>query len=139
MAFKEVPVDESEVVPTAGEFFKFQAIGDKLAGIFISYKERKKDFGDGKGEKTFHDYTFKTKDGLRTISANFDLHARMKAAQVKMGLKPGHKVMITYTNDRPIEGQSTPMKQHKVQVDTETSAPKPPPPPPPAEDDFEFP
>lgn len=104
MAFKEI---DPGPAPT-GSFYKFKAIGDKFAGVFVS-KEIVNKF-----EKPAHEYTFKNKEGVHTITANYDLRRRLDKAD----LKPGFKVLITFASELPPEkpGHSA-MKQFKVLVD----------------------
>jgi hypothetical protein len=126
MAFQEVKVDDAGEL---GSFFKFNAIGDKLLGVFVSYEEAQGTYGPEKR------YTLKNREGLHTVTANFDLNRRLQAAQ----LQPGHAVKITHTGVLPNKDPSkSGMKQFKVEVDRDFKMPGAPPPPPVANDDIPF-
>jgi len=121
MAFKEVDVPPAE---SAGEFFKFNAIGDRFAGVFIRTAKRTVQFSDGAKELTT--YYFRTKTGDVSIDPTVDLARRFEKAQ----LQPGYKVIATYVADIPnADPKRSAMKQYKLLVDDEVAAPKPPPPP----------
>jgi hypothetical protein len=121
VAYKEVKVSDEELKSSNGEFFKFQAIGDKFEGEFVSSATRVNNFG-----KTEQNYTFKRiPDGkLCTITANKDLNVRL----TKAALRPGMKVFIKYVKDIPIPNQTSPMRSFVVGVDDGAAAPPPPPP-----------
>lgn len=122
MAYREIdpgPAPE-------GNFVKFEAIGDKFIGRYVSVKETTNNFGRKQNQ-----YTFKNKQGEYTLDANYDLDRRLKAAQ----LKPGYACMITFVSilEPRKEGENG-MKVFKLMVDDAAPAPKAPPPP--ADDDF---
>jgi hypothetical protein len=103
MAFREVTVDETE----NKTYFKFNAIGDRLAGVFVSATTVDGQFGPRR------EYVFKTKDaGTVTLTPSTDLARKLE----KAGLAPGAKVIATYTADKDI-GKASPMKMFKVLVD----------------------
>lgn len=114
MAYVEV---DPGPMPESGKFVKFAAVGDKHGGIFVSHETAMNKF-----DKEEHRYTFKNKEGLFTITANYDLNRRLQKAQ----LQPGHAVIMTYVSDLPskTEGYS-PMKMFKVVVDTDPKKPAP--------------
>lgn len=122
MAWQEIDPGE---LPDLPPFFKFEAIGDRFLGRFVSYSKAKGNF-----EKDEDRYVFKNKAGSHCIVANFDLHRRL----AKAALKAGNAVEIIHTSIAPPakEGQNG-MKQFKVRVDyappAAPAAPKPPPPP----------
>lgn len=129
MAFREVDVDPAEA---AGEFFKFNAIGDKFAGVFLRTAKRTVQFNDGPKELTT--YYFRTRAGDVSLDPTVDLARRLEKAQ----LKPGYKVIATYVADIPNANPNrSPMKQYKLLVDDEIAAPKAPPPPAAAASDFD--
>lgn len=109
MAFREITVDETD---TGNKTFKkFEAIGDKHAGVFVS-KARV----DGKfGPKD--EYTFKNKEGEFTITPGADLGKRLE----KAALVPGDKVIMSYVADKEI-GKPSPMKVFKVLVESADAA-----------------
>lgn len=126
MAFREV---DPGPAPVTGKFVKLAAIGDKLGGIYVGHEEAEGKFG------TENRYSIRTKEGVSTISANYDLHRRMQKA-IKDGLIPGHKVIITYSHDVPNQDpQKSAMRGHKVLVDTDAIVAPPPPKP---ADDVDF-
>jgi hypothetical protein len=134
VAFQTVELSEEELAMPNKSFVKFNAIGDRFAGVFCSVAEITNNFG-----KKQNEYTFKNKEGTHVVSANFDLERRLK----KIGLKPGYKVIITYEKDLPSEDPTrSPMRLFKVQFDSTVTAPaaKAPPPKPAADelDDVEF-
>lgn len=138
MAFEEVKLtdEETAALATGGEFFRFNAIGDKLVGRFVKTEERVNQF-----QKKEIVYTFKTRTPEGAVkevrlSPNVALAKMLEKAE----LKPGHAAMITYTGDLPIEGKPHPMRMFKLAVDRAAgaAAPKPPPPPPPAADDLDY-
>lgn len=110
MAFKEVEADPHE----SSSFFKFNAIGDKFAGVFKSYSQKDGTYGPE------HNYVFQTKEGAITVNAKTDLHKKLQ----KAALKPGYKVIASYASDLDT-GKPSPMKIFKVLVDSEVAAPKP--------------
>jgi hypothetical protein len=85
MAFREIEPD-----PLA-KFFKFEAIGDRLMGVFVRYEKRTANFNDG--PKEVEEYTFRDQKGeLWTITAGGSLAGQLRKAQ----LKPGYKVLIQF-------------------------------------------
>lgn len=127
MAFVEIEVDPAE----GGEFFRFNAIGDRLLGVFVSFEAKKGNF-----DKLDQNYTFRTKEGVVTVSASANLAMKLE----KAALKPGHRVMVTYTGDLAATKPGfSAMKIFKVLVDSDpqTLAKPKPPPPPPAGDEFD--
>lgn len=103
MAMREVTTPENE-----GEFFKFTAIGDKLAGYFAEAYENEGQYG------TNHNYKFVTKQGVMIFTAKSRALQLLTAAD----LKPGYKVILTYTANRDV-GKESPLKLFKLQVDDE--------------------
>lgn len=135
MAYKEVVVTDE----AGGTFFKFNAIGDKLIGLYVSKKER-----PAHGEfKASTEYTFKNKSGMITLTPPAALQKRLTAAEASddplMKLIPMKSVcLMEFTSTKDI-GQPQPMKIVSLKIDNERAAAKqPPPPPPPAEDDIPF-
>jgi hypothetical protein len=131
MAMREVVIPET----APAQFKKFNAIGDKLAGFYVSKQEAPGKFGP-----ETH-WTFRSKDGEDFIPANsYDLNQRLNKA-LESGLKPGNPVIMEFASTRDI-GKENPMKIFKVTFDPDIvrmpspkAAPKAaPPPPPPAED-----
>lgn len=128
MAFKEVAVDPVE---QSGTFFKFNAIGDRLLGVFLRTEKRTVTFRPDEGPREVTTYFFRTKEGDVSLDPTVDLARRFEKAQ----LKPGYKVIATYVADIPNANPArSAMKQFKLLVDDEVSAPKAPPPP---ADDFD--
>lgn len=129
MAFREIDPGPAPVVPDNTK--KFEAVGDKFAGLFVSFASRTHDFGQG--DRVLNEYIFKDKTGaIVQITANYDLHRRLQKAD----LKPGYKVIITYASDLPPKKAGhSPMKQFKVLVDDGADAAPPPPPKPAVSDD----
>lgn len=124
MAFREV---DPGPAPEVGNFHKFNAIGDRLAGVFLSYEKAQGKYGPE------HRYTFKNKEGVHTVTANFDLKRRLEKAD----LKPGYKVIIQYVADIPNQDPTkSAMRQFKVLVDDDVKA-QPKPDPKPAADDLD--
>ncbi len=126
MAFRDVDPPAPE---NAGNYYKFKAMGDRLAGVFLSAKMTTGKFGDKM------EYKFKTAAGEVTFTPPTDAARKLEAAE----LQPGHKVIITWTGEKDI-GKGMPMKLFRVQVDGE--AKKPPAPAKPAPEpgsDFDFP
>jgi hypothetical protein len=124
MAFKEVPDDEAP----RGQFFKFDAIGDKFGGYFVNAVER-----DGKfGRKVA--YTFRDKHGVDwTMPNKWDLDTKL----AKQELKQGNAVIIEYTSNLNT-GKENPMAKFKVQIDREVTKLPPPAAPKAKEDDLPF-
>lgn len=110
MAFKEVVIEEQSSGSKA-PFFKFNAIGDRLLGVFLNEQPGSGQYGEG---KTW--YVFKTKEGNVTLDAPANCAQALRKAKNEGLLQPGRKVMITYTADKDI-GKSNPMKLFKVLVD----------------------
>lgn len=105
MAFRDVEPDSFE----PRNFYKFTAIGDKLAGWFVKTVETTA------FEKPATEYTFRDKDGVDwTITPS----GALKQQLAKAALKPGNRAIITYTGNKDI-GKPSPMKTFKVQVDDE--------------------
>ncbi len=148
MAFVDVEIPEGE----GGSFFKFNAIGDRLAGVFVS-----KGMGAAGNFGAKMEYVFKVRktDGTPGFE-NVTVNPPTKLGQgfEKADLKPGHRVIATYTGDLPTSGKVdsegkpySPTKLFKLQVDTaiapagaaKPAAPPPPPPKPaaPAADEFD--
>lgn len=142
MAFREVDLTEEERAALSGSFFKFNAIGDRLAGKFLSTRPSTGTYAKP-GQL---DYTFRHKNAEGviedvTLTPPADLAAKLK----KAALQPGWKVSITYTSDLPT-GKESPMKVFKLLVDDSPAAapaaaappPKPQPKPAPSPDDIDF-
>ncbi len=119
MAFQEIPDEPYE----ERTFFRFNAVGDKFVGLYVSQKEGT--YGT--------DYTFRNKEGQFVVTGKGALKAKLD----KAGLKPGYLVRATFTGTKDV-GKDSPMRLIKVEVDNDPAKPAPKPPPPPA-DDFDFP
>lgn len=138
MAFKEVELTEEEKAAMSQSFFKFENIGDKLAGRFVKTVP-----ASGKFAKPNQvDYVFKIKntEGVvveTTMGGNADAAMKLKKAIEKGDLKPGYAVLITYIADLDV-GKENPMKQFKVLVDDTPPKNAAPPPPPQPADDIDF-
>lgn len=142
MAFREVDLTEEERAAMQGAYFKFNAIGDRLMGRFLSTRPSTGTYAKP-GQL---DYVFRHKNAETgaiedvTLTPPADLVAKLK----KAGLKPGWKVSITYASDLDV-GKESPMKIFKLLVDDSPAAapapaapaPKPAPKPAPA-DDIDF-
>src|SRR5690606_19816305 len=103
---------EVEDLPQA-DFVRFNAIGDRYAGVFISVTETTGRFGPESH------YLFRGKEGDFIIRPNFDLKRRLEKAE----LKPGHKVLVTLVAQIPNrDPQKSPMNQFKVMVDASSTA-----------------
>lgn len=136
MGFKEVTLTEEETkaLASGGNFWTPKAIGNKIAGRFISVTQRQNPFG-----KTDNNYTFKVlkEDGKTpeevVFTAPQDAHAKLK----KAALKPGDGVRITYIANGEIYAEGKPpAKLFRVEV-SDSPAPAattPPPAPKPAEE-----
>ena len=135
MAFEEVTLSEEERAALGSTFFKFSAIGESLAGIFVSKRPSTGQYAKG------DDYVFRVKDkatgaiGEVVLSPPTDLAQKLKKADPK----PGNKMIMTYTGDLDVQ-KASPMKQFKLLIDRSASAvpaaaPKPAPKP---EDDINF-
>ncbi len=134
MAYREIPHDEQAASGPAN-YFKFNAIGDKLGGVFVSCRQG--NYG--------MDYTFRNKTGEHVVTVKGALQKQLEKAD----LEPGFKVIIEYVRNQPMldkNGQVktdehgvpfNPMKVYKVLVDDSpaSAAPKPAPKPAPAADD----
>lgn len=130
MAYREV---DPGPMPELGGFVSFKAIGDKFAGRLVSGPV---EFTNKFGKKQQR-YTFTVKGVEKTLDANYDLNRRLVKA-IAEGLRPGMPVIMTYTQDHVIEGQTSPMKMFKVIYDPDAKAPAPKPPPPVPEDEDPF-
>ncbi len=132
MAYREV---DPGPAPEAGEFVSFKAIGEKFIGRFIGVTEITNSFS-----KKQNQYTFKNKEGIKKLDANYDLDRRLKAADLKPGIT---LCLITYIKDadQPDPTRSA-MKLFKLLVDDSPPGAKaaaaPPPPPPSADSDIDF-
>lgn len=148
MAFKEVELTEEEkqAMTSGGSFFKFNAIGDRIAGVFLRTQPRTGQYAKT-GQLT---YVFKAKNAEGQVvellcDPPTDAAARLKKAQeLKDGdalkLVPGKKMILTYVSNQDV-GKESPMKIFKLQVDDappSSTAAAPKPPPKPAEDDIDF-
>ena len=144
MAYKEITLTEEEQKAGNSNYVKFNAIGDKFAGVFVNTSTREVTFPGQTKPRNVTDYVFKNKDGLHTLSAPYDLDRKLK----KAALRPGYKVAMVFTGEvAPEDPSKSAMKLFKVLVDDEIStstaaaAPKPPPPapkPPPPSAGSEF-
>jgi hypothetical protein len=110
MAYKEI---DPGPAPEMGTFYKFTAIGQKFAGIFVSFSTEEGNFGKE------NRWVFRNKDGPFTITANFDLHRRL----LKADLRPGHKALIEYLKDAPAKPGQSGMKLFSLKVDSDPSTP----------------
>lgn len=143
MAFKKIEIPEDEGGGRA--FFKFNAIGDRLAGVFLSYSISN---AGNYGPKPEYVFRIKGPDGQPQEVA-LNPPTRLAMALEKAQLKKGHKVIAVLTGEKDV-GKGSPMKLFEVMVDDSPSAapaqaaapapaaaPKPKPPPPPAGDEFD--
>lgn len=130
MAFVDVEIPEGG---EGGEYFKFNAIGDRLVGVFVSKAMGQAGEYQGRPIPARLEYVFRTREGNVTVSPPTKLAMGFERAD----LKPGHRVIATFTGEiaatKP--GHSA-IKVFKLQVDRDppaagaAAAPKPPPPPP---------
>lgn len=121
MAWVDVEVSEEERRSSAGKWFKFQAIGDKVWGRFERYEQKEGKFG------TEHNYTLETPEGTQSFNAPYDLHTKLQKAMRPpdgtskggLGLRPGvgHRICATYIANQDV-GQASPMKVFRLQCDT---------------------
>ncbi len=118
MAFQEIPDEPYE----EKSFFKFNAVGDKFVGLYVSQAEGK--YGT--------DFTFRNKTGPFVVTAKGALKAKLD----KAGLKPGYLVRATFTGTKDV-GKDSPMRLIKVEVDNDPAKPAPVAPKP-AADDFDL-
>lgn len=127
MAFRDVELTEEERAALGAKFKKFDAIGDRVGGLFVKREERNGRYG----KETV--YTIRTKNEAGviediSISSGGNSDAVLKLE--KAGLKQGNKVIVAFTGTRDV-GKQHPMKLFKVQVDDSVtplpplSAPKP--------------
>jgi len=119
MAFREVELSEEERAAMSQKFFKFNAIGDRLAGVFVSSRMASGKFGEQR------EYLFRTKDGQVALTPPTDAAKKLE----KIGLKPGWKVLITYDQDIDV-GKEKPMKHFKVLFEESIAPPAAPAPAP---------
>jgi hypothetical protein len=138
MAYKEIVLTEEEQKAGSGSYVKFEAIGAKFAGVFVSANVREVMFPGQTKPRNVTDYVFKNREGTHTLSAPFDLDRKLK----KAALKPGYRVAMVFTGEvAPEDPSKSAMKLFKVLVDDEITtstaavvkplpppAPKPPPP-----------
>lgn len=129
MAFEEVTLTDEEKAAMSATFVKFEAIGDQLAGVFVSTRP-----ATGQYAKPGQlEYVFRRKDATTGEIAEVALNPPTDAAQKlkKAALKPGNKVIVKYVSDQDV-GKESPMKIFKVLVDRAAAAapaPKPAPKP----------
>lgn len=117
MAFKEVELSDAEKAALGGKFKKFEAIGDRLAGVFVRQEDRQGKFGP----ETVFVFRCKNESGvIEEVSLSSGGHTDAAVKLRKAALKPGNKVMISYASALDV-GKQHPMKLFKVLVDTETT------------------
>jgi hypothetical protein len=119
MAFKEVKAEQGE--GGAGEFFKFQAIGDSLEGYFVSVKEST---GGQYTKPDDKDYKFLCagadgKPVMKTLAPPpTDAKRNLAKAGREGKLVPGVKVSLKYISNLDT-GQASPMKVIKTLIDVD--------------------
>lgn len=139
MSWKDVVIDEE-----GGEFFKFDAIGTKLSGVFLS---KAMDSSGKYGPKMA--YNFRTAAGEVKVNPPVLLERAFESVNDGAGLAAGDGVIATYVKDiPPTKAGNNPTKgftmkfecaadgnaRRKAAAKAGASAPKPPPPPPPADE-----
>ena len=110
--------------PTVSKYIKFQTIGDKVRGLFVSYEENVA--GTFGPENVL---MLKTKDGEVKVSCkgNSNLARKLGANVDKI---VGKVLEITYVSDLKIAGRPQPMKVFDVDVsEPKAGTPKPAPKP----------
>lgn len=121
MAFREVELSDEERAAAGARFKKFEAIGDRIAGLFVKQEER-----DGRfGRETVYTFRTKSEAGLiEDVSLSSGGHTDADMKLKKAALKQGNKVIVAFTGTRDV-GKTNPMKLFKVQVD-DSVTPLPP-------------
>lgn len=127
MAFVKVTVPEPEDMDEEATFQKFQSIGDKMAGVFLSKVTTQGNFG-----KAQVNYKFRNAQGLVICTPPWHLKQLFEAANAGAGLKRGDKVIAKYVDDKPMTGvgddgqPKNPMKKFDLLVDDGKGAPTKP-------------
>jgi hypothetical protein len=138
MGWQTVELTEEEKQSGSGEYYKFKSIGEKLLAVFVSSSPSSGQYAKP-GDV---DYTLKTRgaDG-KVKEVKFTPRHNLAKQMAKAQLKPGYRVLITYTEDVDV-GKESPMRVYSFQFDASPQAAKPPPPPPPSrepgDDDLPF-
>lgn len=123
MAYRDVTWSQEE---DGGSFYKFDQIGQKFLGRFLSSKvERNERFNKDETRFTFKTAIIDPNTNQQvvevvTLPSFTDLDRKLK----KANLKAGWKVRITYTGEIDV-GQQSKMKQFKVEVDDDIPAQQP--------------
>lgn len=135
MAFEEVTLTKEETaeIGSGGSFFKFTAIGEKLAGRFVKTETRRS--ATYNRDETVYHFRVKQADGSIVVVMHTP-GVQLARLLSKANLQPGNAVLIQYTADQAIEGKPHPMKIFSLKIDRSSApaAAKPPPPPPPEVD-----
>ena len=114
MAMRTVEIDETEEVMVERTFVKFNEIGDKCGGFFISKDIREKTFGNE--TKTVTEYTIRSKEGVdQIVTGSKDLDKRMEAANPQRG----NPVLIKLKARKPVPGFQSQKKIFDVAVDND--------------------
>ena len=138
MAFEEVTLTKEETaeIGSGGSFFKFNAIGEKLAGRFVKIETRRNTHFN-RDELVYH---FKVKQADGSIGVVMHTPgAQLARLLSKANLQTGNAVLIQYTADQAIEGKQYPMKIFSLKIDRSSAPAAAKPPPPPAEVDGDVP
>ncbi len=118
MAYQEVTIPDEELGGSNAEFFKFNAIGDSLAGLYV-----KTVASTGTYAKPGQlDYIFYTKrDDGSVAESRFTppyAAAKMLGKAAADGLLiPGAAVILKWVRNKPIDGREQPMKIFELKVD----------------------
>jgi hypothetical protein len=110
MAYKEI---DPGPAPEMGDFYKFTAIGQKFAGIFVRFEVAEGTYGKE------NRWTFRNKDGAFTITANFDLHRRFVKAALDPNKVGSRKVLVEYLKDAQAKPGQSGMKIFSLKVHDE--------------------
>ncbi len=109
MAYQEIEDDGP-----SGQFFKFNAIGDKIAGLYVGHRPATGTYA----KPNDLEHMILQRDGLWILTPPTDAARKLLKAERDGSLKPGASVMLSYSGDKDV-GQQSPMKMIKVLVDPE--------------------
>lgn len=123
MAFREVkdPVESGEM--TERNFFKFAAIGDRLAGWYVGKAAKTANFADG--PKQITEYTFRDAQGVdQIVNPPKSLLNKLVKAESEGMLTPGCAVIMKFDGTKDI-GQASPLKLIALAIDSTPSTKMP--------------
>ena len=100
---------QGEALPELGEFFKFEEVGESMAGTLAGKRVLPARPPDFKKPQTVYDIRGPAGD-LWTLNGNFSLDSKLKKVAI------GTRIRVTYADNIHMGDGLSPMKEYRVEV-----------------------